>query len=222
MNKTRIEWTDAVVNPVVGCPHNCNYCYAIKQAKRQKHKCKLCYQFTPHHHLERLSKIKPTQKPKKIFIDSMWDWNSIGIEKEWIETIINKFKECPQHTFQILSKRPIRYSRFKYPINVWLGTSISTNADTYRIHNLLNTCLKNLMFVSIEPIHEKINFYFDNVHWIIVGAETGNRKGKIIPKKEWVESIIENAKAENIPIFIKDNVKWHKKIQEYPKVTQVE
>lgn len=216
MNKTKIEWTDYSINPIVGCYHNCDYCYAIKQAKRQKHRCKLCYQFIPHPHLERLTQIKPTQKPKKIFIDSMWDWNSTGIKREWIESILNKIKECPQHIFQILSKRPIRYSRFKYPNNVWLGTSISTNSDTYRVNDLHKTNFENLKFASIEPIHQKINFYFSKIDWIIIGAETGNRIGKIIPKKEWIESIIENAKLEKIPIFIKDNVKWRQRIQEFP------
>ncbi len=216
MNQTKIEWADCSLNPIVGCPHNCNFCYAIKQAKRQKHRCKLCYEFIPHPHLERLKQINPAQKPKKIFIDSMWDWNSNGVKEEWIMSILKKIKECPQHTFQILSKRPKRYSRFEYPSNVWLGTSISTNSDNYRVHDLLETKLKNVKFVSIEPIHEKINFYFSKIDWIIVGAESGNRIGKIIPEKEWIQSIIENARLENIPIFIKDNIKWHKKIQEFP------
>ena len=35
MNITKIEWTDWSINPVVGCPHSCEYCYAKKMAKRQ-------------------------------------------------------------------------------------------------------------------------------------------------------------------------------------------
>ena len=127
MNITRIEWCDLTLNPVVGCPHGCDYCYAQKQAKRQKQRCKLCYDFVPHPHLERLDQLKPTQKPKRIFLDSMWDWNANGVRREWLEAILEKIKECPQHPFQILSKRPNRYSRLTYPDNPWIGTSVATN-----------------------------------------------------------------------------------------------
>jgi DNA repair photolyase len=56
MNKTKIEWCDATINPVVGCLHNCPYCYARRQARRRKNECYLCYEFIPHDHLERLKK----------------------------------------------------------------------------------------------------------------------------------------------------------------------
>ena len=110
MNFTKIEWTDVTLNPVVGCPHECSYCYARRQAKRQLHNCERCYQFTPHPHLQRLNQLKPSQKPKKIFIDSMWDWNADGVEEVWLIKILNKMKECSQHIFQILSKKPEKYS----------------------------------------------------------------------------------------------------------------
>ena len=216
MNITRIEWCDVTLNPVVGCPHGCPYCYAKKQAKRQKQRCRLCYDFVPHPHLERLEKLKPTQKPKRIFIDSMWDWNAHGVKREWLRAILKKMRECPQHTFQILSKRPALYSRFSYPENVWLGTSIATNADLHRVQDLLDTGLLNLKFVSVEPIHERIDYPFKNIDWIIVGAETGNRKAKITPEKEWISAIIQNARSEDIPVFIKDNVNWSKRIRNFP------
>jgi protein gp37 len=196
MNITKIEWTDVTLNPVVGCPHGCVYCYARRQVKRQLNNCELCYRFIPHHDLERLDHLKPTQKPKKIFIDSMWDWNADGVKENWLIEILNKMEECLQHTFQILSKRPEKYSRFKYPENVWLGTSITSTDDIHRVTDLLNINLKNIKFVSIEPIHERIDFWFTKINWIIVGAETGNRNNKIIPKNEWIESITKNARDE--------------------------
>ena len=49
MNRTKIEWTDMSLNPVVGCTHGCLYCYARRFAKRQgKDSC--CYNFFPHPH----------------------------------------------------------------------------------------------------------------------------------------------------------------------------
>ena len=217
MNITKIEWTDWTINPVVGCPHNCEYCYARKMAKRQTHRCRLCYEFVPHPHLERLEKLNPRQKPKKIFIDSMWDWNAKGVKREWIEAILKKMRECFLHTFQILTKRPARYSRFSYPSNVWLGTSISTNADRHWVTDLCNASPNNLRFVSVEPLHEELDFQFSRtISWIIIGAETGNRKGKIVPERKWVQEIINNGRKNGIPVFIKDNVNWHETIREFP------
>lgn len=216
MNPSQTEWCDATLNPVVGCPHGCVYCYARGQAKRQKQRCLLCYEFVPHPHLERMEHLNPAQKPRRIFIDSMWDWNADGVKKEWLLAILEKIRECPQHTFQILSKRPVRYSRFDYPDNVWLGTSVTTNKDLHRVGQLLKAAPGHLKFVSVEPIHERISSHFIGLDWIIVGAETGHRKGRIVPEREWIRSIIRNAGEDGIPVFIKHNVGWHKRIREFP------
>ena len=226
MNNTKIEWTDKSLNCVVGCPHGCSFCYARRQAKRFLHRCKLCYDFIPHSHLERLNQLSPKQKPMKVFMDSMWDWNANGVLEEWILPQIAKMRECNQHTFQILSKRPYRFARFNYPQNVWLGTSICDWRDNYQIHSLCNAAPDNLKFVSIEPIQGPVNFYFgtrmpkDSPEWIIIGAETGRHKGKVVPEKAWVDPIIENCKEVGIPVFIKNNIidLWGEtyRIQEFP------
>jgi protein gp37 len=228
----KIGWCDKTLNPVVGCPHNCSYCYARRQAKRFLHRCKLCYDFVPHPHLERLSQLTPRQKPKRIFMDSMWDWNAEGVLDEWIYPQIAKMEECKQHTFPILSKRPIRYSRFTYPENVWLGTSLCDWRDTYVIHDLDKAVHDNVKFLSIEPIHGPVNFWFspptprnsDGVSWVIIGAETGHRKDKVAPQKAWVDPVIENCRAEGIPVFVKNSLieLWGEdyRIQEFPEVVK--
>jgi protein gp37 len=148
----------------------------------------------------------------------MWDWNSSRVEEEWLMKIIDKMKECSQHTFQILSKRPKGYERFEFSPNVWLGASIAITAECHRVDTLANLKNGNPKFVSIEPIHEHINFWFSGkrIDWIIIGAETGNRKGKIKPLNEWITPIIENARTEEIPLFLKGNLHWPETIQEYP------
>ncbi|GAH27769.1 unnamed protein product, partial [marine sediment metagenome] len=51
-------------------------------------------------------------------------------------------------------------------------------------------------------------------------AETGNRKNKIIPKKEWIENIIDYCKRDKIPIYLKDSLKdiYPEEIKEFPKI----
>ena len=76
-------------------------------------------------------------------------------------------------------------------------------------------------FISFEPLHSAIEpgVAFTFLNWMIIGAETGNRKGKIIPKEEWIRDIIYFADHEKVPVFMKDNLKpyWHAELrQEFP------
>ena len=118
-------------------------------------------------------------------------------------------RECSQHIFQFLSKYPLGYRNFKFPRNVYLGTSITRDGEVYRVRQLREVADGHICFVSIEPIQERITHWFTRLEtdWIIVGLETGHRKNKVIPKKESIDSLIANARAEGIPIFIKDNIR---------------
>jgi protein gp37 len=56
--------------------------------------------------------------------------------------------------------------------------------------------------------------------WVIVGAETGNRKEKVIPERSWIEALVDECKKYNIPIFMKSSLEkiWGEPlIQEFPK-----
>jgi hypothetical protein len=55
--------------------------------------------------------------------------------------------------------------------------------------------------------------------WVIVGAETGNRKGKAIPKRRWIEDIAKDCAERNIPLFMKESLAgiWGEPlIRQYP------
>ena len=45
-----------------------------------------------------------------------------------------------------------------------------------------------------------------NYEWIIIGAETGNRKDKIVPKKVWADNLVSYAKRNRIPVFMKESM----------------
>ena len=218
MNKQgpdKIDWTDMTLNPVVGCTRNCSYCYARKQAKRQKHNCKLCYEFIPHHHLDRLEKLNSNQKPKKIFIDSMWDWNCRHNETWWMHNILVKMAECPQHTFQVLSKDPAGYERYPFPENVWLGTTIDGTMRTERNCDLLvDGDRARIKFVSFEPLLAHIDPYLIGIDWVIIGADS--TRGARNPPDEWADIIIVRAREQGVAVWVKDNYKYHTRIKEFP------
>lgn len=166
--------------------------------------CEDCFQFKPHLHLERLDQIKPKQLPRSYFVGSIADWNDSKFKRHDLEIIIDKMRECSQHIFVIFSKSPGRFIKFDFPENVWLGTSVqNSNLDLIRIETLISACPDNKKIVSHEPISGPITFSFPEIDWWIIGAETGRRKNKIIPKREWV---VDTAVTRGQPVWIKDNI----------------
>jgi protein gp37 len=220
LNKTKIEWTDYTWNPVVGCYHWKNLCaagrvcYARKMARRQRHKCEKCYKFIPHIHEERLQDPYKLRKPAKVFVCSMGDLFGEWVPDEWIEKIIDIASHNSHLIFQFLTKNPARYREFQFPPNCWLGTTVNRQSDVYRIVDLVEGNERNIKFVSFEPLYGEIRIpdrkYVD---WIIIGAQTNPHW---LPKPEWVKSLIEQARDIGAAIFLKDNLNWPVKIQEFP------
>jgi protein gp37 len=238
MMSSKIGWCDITRNPVWGCLNNCEYCYARKIAKRfWKNIYKKEFQFHVKQHptwawtgdnLSGLKDFKPTwlesnfqkkfpKKPSRIFIDSMSDvsyW-----QHDWMIKVIDKIKMYPQHKFLFLTKNPRVYDKYNFPGNCWLGTTMVHQAKIFELA-LKNIFFKNKnkTFFSIEPIQNEIQL-IGLPDWVIVGAETGNRKNKIIPQRSWIESLLQQCRENHIPIFMKDNLKhvWKDKlIQEFP------
>ena len=81
-------------------------------------------------------------------------------------------------------------------------TGKSGNFKELQLIGLFNT------FISIEPLLADISD--DNFEelpdWIIIGAETGHRKNKVIPKKEWIDKIVKHCRENNVPVFMKNSL----------------
>jgi len=161
------------------------------------------------------------RKTQKIFIGSMSEiyyWID-----EWLEKVLEKVKLYPQHIFQFLTKYPEVYDSYIFPKNCWLGVTITREKDFERGIPYLFITSCNITFVSIEPILEHINprpFSNANIDWVILGAETGKRRGKIIPKKEWIENIVDYCRKDKIPVYLKDSLKeiYPEEVKEFPKI----
>lgn len=211
MNKTKIEWCDYTWNPVTGCKHGCPYCYAERISKR------FTGDFEPRFHEKRLSDPQKVKKPSRIFVVSMGDLFGDWVPQEWRSLVFEACNRAPQHTYLFLTKNPYRYLqlhiRGKLPrlSNFWYGTTLTGQGK------LPFNCLDfKRNFISVEPLLGDVSdrFPFTNIQWIIVGAQTG--PGAVPPKPEWVQSIIEQCREANVPLFLKDNLNWPEKIQEFP------
>ena len=214
MNKTKIDWCDMSWNPVTGCLHDCEYCYARKIAMR------FDGHFQPQIHYYRLNEPEKIKKPQTIFVCSMADLFGEWVPDEWINEVFKVCAESPQHRYLFLTKNPKRYETCLpdayLPKNWWFGAT-ATSPKTcvpWKIHHGENT------FISIEPIAESFEGYrIRGYDWVIVGAETGNRKGKTVPEKSWIDAIVSTCKDANTPVFMKESLRelmGTDFIQEYP------
>ena len=54
---------------------------------------------------------------------------------------------------------------------------------------------------------DEINAIVVTCDWVIIGAETGNRKGKVTPDKRWIMRIAENCAISGVPVFMKESLR---------------
>ena len=213
MNKTKIDWCDSTVNPVVGCPNGCPYCYARKINNRFHY---IEEWSEPQFFADRLKQFA-SEKPKSIFIDSMSDagcW-----QYEWFKAVMDATQANPQHNYILLTKKPDHLLAMKLQYlskctelalkNVYFGATI-TSTQAYKTGD--TTLLKYMDFLSIEPLLAPIRqldavLRLGIIKTIIIGAETGNRKNKVTPKKEWVDDIVRVADEYGQKVFMKESLR---------------
>ena len=175
---SNIEWTDKTWNPISGCTkisEGCKNCYAEKMANRLKAMGIKGYEngFAVTLHRAKLDEPLNRKKPTMYFVCSMADIFHDEVPFEFVDRIIETVEYSPQHTFQILTKRPERMKQYfedrllkskinwvlknGMPKNLWLGVTAENQEQAdKRIPILLDTPAA-VRFVSIEPMLEKIN-----------------------------------------------------------------
>ncbi len=127
----------------------------------------------------------------------------------WRERVWRIIRDTPQHTYQILTKRPGRIPD-RLPEdwdegyeNVWLGVSLESQSYMERVLDLIKIPAK-IHFLSIEPLLGPIYFPGDilsNIDWIIVGGESGPNHRPI--DLEWVRDIHRQTREWGVPFFFK-------------------
>jgi len=221
-----IGWCTHTWNPVKGiCPVGCDYCYARRIYER------FSYDSTIRLDERELYAPLKLKKPAKIFVCSTMELFGPWIPLDWLDKIFQVAAQCEQHTFLFLSKNPghipqgsWKRGNWSYNRNFWFGVSVTSIEDTWRIRVLTHIQQARNRFLSFEPLHGDIHFFdesdLNDIDWVIIGAEIGNRKGKITPEEEWIFDIVDQADGWNVPVFMKDNLQpyWSGKLrQEFPK-----
>lgn len=183
--------------------------------------------FVPTFHRYKLDEPQKWKKPRTIFVCSMADLFGDWVPDEWIDDVIKSTQRALRHRYLFLTKNPERYGdwleRFEEGHipdldeieNCWFGASASNNAEFERANRSM------AQWISIEPIRERIKTDEDQFMqfnpytlgerkrwaWVVIGAETGNSKNKVAPKREWIDDIATACADYGTPVFMKESLR---------------
>lgn len=192
------------LNPVLGCPIGCPYCYARKMNQR--------FKFTPDFSIptkmpNALNRLK-TIHNKDIFMTSMSDFSYW--DTEWRDQVFEEMKKNTSNQYLFLTKNPKGLEGFDcstFP-NVWIGVTVTRNMDLHRLTEILSSVKARHYWITFEPLHEDINPIPLNVKkrfdWVVIGDETGNRAGKIVAKDSWIINLANQ--FPNTPVCMKERL----------------
>ena len=213
MSKSNIEWTESTWNPVTGCTKvspGCQNCYAESLVKRLQGMGQYNYRngFRATEQPHMLDVPLNTHKPTTFFVNSMSDLFHRDFSIEYIKRVFDVIVQCPQHQFQILTKRSERLvelaSELDWSHNIWQGVSVESPDYYFRISDLVNSNAK-LKWLSLEPLLAPLpNIPLKGIDWVVVGGETTLSKAGLRPiDPDWVRSIRDQCVNAEVPFFFK-------------------
>lgn len=239
MSQSSIEWTDETWNPVTGCDRvspGCDHCYALDLAARLKRMGQPRYQndgkpptsgpgFGVTLHEDKIGEPVHWRKPRMVFVNSMSDLFHPKVPGHFIRRCFDVMADCPEHTFQVLTKRPKRMRawvaneiesgwdrNWPWP-NIWLGTSIESAAYVGRADELRQTPAA-VRFISAEPLLGNLDprtpddeaegtggLSLRGIDWLIVGGESGPMHRPV--QSAWVRNLRDAATLTGTAFFFK-------------------
>jgi protein gp37 len=220
---SKIEWTDVTWNPVAGCTiesAGCSNCYAMRMAARlaamgsekyagltRKSGGRAVWTGKITLDVKSLTAPYKWRKPRKVFVNSMSDLFHPSVPDDFIAHIWRVMRETPQHTYQVLTKRPDRMRElltkplFGSAPNIWIGTSVEDAAVLSRIEEL-RSIAGYIRFISFEPLIGPVGAVdLTDIDWAIVGGESGPRARLV--QFDWVQEIEDRCRVYGTAFFFK-------------------
>jgi len=224
--RSAIEWTDSTWNPVTGCTRvsdGCDNCYALTLAHtrlQDTYLKRLPVLNTPASRAdpfavrlwpERLTQPERWKDPRTIFVNSMSDLFHHHVPDEYVRQIFEVMLRADWHIYQVLTKRPSRALRFwelnsdlfpdgEIPAHIWMGTSVEGQKVEYRVRQICQVPAA-VRFLSCEPLIGPLELDLNDIHWVIVGGESGI--GARPMDLDWARGIQKQCAAARVPFFFK-------------------
>jgi len=138
------------------------------------------------------------------------------INPDWLRWIFNRCRECPQHTFIFLTKKPENLKQWSpLPNNCYIGASATNLHQMAACNYRLRLIEAKVKFISLEPLldwelcqihNTSLNWKPWAINWLVIGQQTPIKK-LTEPKMEWIKEIVQAADKAGIPVFLKNNLK---------------
>jgi protein gp37/ParB-like chromosome segregation protein Spo0J len=220
----QVSWAAFTWNPVTGCLHNCQYCYAREGAVLNENLRPFYpFGFTPTFYDYRLEAPANSKVPEevvndarlgRVFVTSMGDLFGKWVPQEWIEKVFAAAHKSPNWEYLFLTKFPQRYVGIDLPSTAWIGTTID---EQYRVKIAEEAFRKisgvRVKWLSLEPLLAPLEFtdlsMFD---FVVIGSQSATEQPKIgrvaefAPPFEWVARLTEQARAAGCKVYQKPNL----------------
>ena len=189
------------MNLVIGCTIGCSYCYARNNVRRFH----MTEDFSRPEYFPGKLKLMDRKRPQNLLLTGMSDFSDW--DSEWREEVFARIARNPQHQYIFLTKRPEKIQFSTELDNVWFGVTVTSAKEKGRIKAMREHIRAKHYQVSFEPMFDNIGEVdFTGIEWIVVGTETGRRKGKSESKTEWVWNLTDQAHSRGIPVFMKEDL----------------
>lgn len=228
-----IEYVNHVWNPITGCSpvsSGCVNCYARRLAEQNRGRCDYpsVEPFRVMRHAYRLDRAYAQhpwnlKSPRRILVNSMGDLWHEAVPLDWWAEILQVFRDVPQHTYLVLTKRPERMAAWAESLemgretwekafgNVWLGATVENDAVCRDRCKALLRIPGGVRWVSVEPILSEVpslRHYLgrDKISWVVCGPETG--PGARPADMRWIQGVRDSCVAAGVPFFLKAYNGW--------------
>lgn len=218
-----VDWASWTWNPVTGCWHGCEYCYARAIANDARMAQAYPKQFEPTFHPYRLTAPANTTYPKEmtrpadknVFTCSMADLFGKWVPDDWIMQVFAVVQAHQEWNFLFLTKFPQRLQEVcdaldGFPDNAWVGCTVDAQARVATAERSFQHIRAKVRWLSVEPMRERLTFArLDMFDWVVMGGQTAsgfNKTPAFQPEWEWVEHLWRQARAAGASVYWKENL----------------
>lgn len=212
-----VDWAWWTWNPITGCWHGCDYCYARDIANRFFET-----KFEPTFHPDRLSAPANTKVPfeastdpraKNVFTGSMADLFGKWVPQEWILQVFQQVNNNPQWNYLFLTKFPQRLQEIcdvlgGFPDNAWVGTTVDQQHRVRIAESAFRDIKAKVKWLSCEPMLERLTFTsLEMFDWVVIGGQSrSTQTPEFQPEWEWAVNLSLQAKNAGCQVYWKENL----------------
>lgn len=154
----------------------------------------------------RLQEPLKKKDPTVYFVNSMSDLFHSEVPESFVDRVFDVISACPQHTFQVLTKRAERVFEYSWqrsvPDNAWIGVSVENKRHGVARIDWLRQARAGTKFLSVEPLLEDVGeLNLAGIDWVIVGGESGHGARRM--KEAWVLNVKRQCEEQHVQFFFK-------------------